>query len=156
MSDRYLEDFELGECFRSRGVTFTEASIIDFALKYDPQYFHIDTEAAAASPFGGLIASGFQTLAQTFRVWLDEGVLAKCSIGAPGIDELRWIAPVRPGDTLHMEAEVIEIRPSSSKPDRGSVRFAYAAVNQRGETVMTLSVAQLVIRRSSESAGQPS
>ncbi len=147
MSDRYFEDFTLGERFRSRGVTFTEASIIDFALKYDPQYFHIDTEAAAESPFGGLIASGFQTLAQTFRVWLDEGILARCSIGAPGIDELRWTAPVRPGDTLHMEAEVTETRASASKPDRGVVRFAYAAVNQRDETVMTLSIAQLVIRR---------
>lgn len=147
MRDRYFEDFVVGERFRSRGVTFTEASIIDFGVKYDPQSFHIDTVAAAESPFGGLIASGFHTLAQTFRMWLDEGVLAKCSIGAPGIDELRWLAPVRPGDTLHMEAEVIEIRPSSSKPHRGVVRFAYAAVNQRGETVMTLGVAQMVIRR---------
>ena len=147
MRDRYFEDFTVGERFRSRGVTFTESSIIDFAFKYDPQSFHMDTEAAAESPFGGLIASGFQTLAQTFRVWLDEGVLAKCSIGAPGIDELRWLAPVRPGDTLHMRAEVVEIRPSSSKADRGIVRIAYAAVNQRGETVMTLSIAQMVIRR---------
>jgi acyl dehydratase len=145
--DRYFEDFSVGERFRSRGVTFTESSIIDFALKYDPQYFHINTEAAEQSPYGGLIASGFQTLAQTFRMWLDEGVLAKCSIGAPGIDELRWLAPVRPGDTLHMEAEVVEVRPSSSRPERGTVRFAYASVNQRGETVMTLEVAQLVIRR---------
>lgn len=147
MRDRYFEDFSVGDTFKSRSVTFTEASIIEFAFKYDPQRFHIDAEAAAESPFGGLIASGFQTLAQTFRMWLDEGVLAKCGIGAPGIDELRWLAPVRPGDTLHMTAEVAEIRPSSSKPDRGVVRFSYTAANQRGETVMTLSVAQLVLRR---------
>ena len=123
----------------SQGVTITEASIIDFATRYDPQRFHIDKEAAAQTHFGGLIASGFQTLGLSFRMFFELGVLRDSGIGAPGIEELHWTAPVRPGDTLYTEAEVIEVRPSRSKTDRGTVRLLYTARNHRGETVMTLS-----------------
>ena len=149
---RYFEDFSPGKRFVSKGVTFTEADIISFALRYDPQPFHLDVEAAKESPYGGLIASGFHTLSQGFRMILQEGIFAECSMGSPGMDELRWLAPVRPGDTLHMEAEVTESRPSTTKPDRGIVKMDYRAVNQHGETVMTLRVLHL-LRRRPEGAG---
>lgn len=147
---RYFDDFSPGDRFVSKGVTFTEADIVSFALRYDPQSFHIDAEAAAQSPYGGLIASGFHTLSQSFRMMLQEGVFAECSMGSPGMDELRWLAPVRPGDTLHMEGEVIEARPSSSKTDRGILKVDYRAVNQRGEAVMSLTMLHLLRRRDSD------
>lgn len=150
MRDKYFDDFRVGERFRSRGATFTEAAIVDFAMRFDPQPIHIDAEVAAQGVFGGLIASGFHTLSQTFRLFYDQGILGMASLGSPGFDELRWLAPVRPGDTVHAEVEVLETRPSASKPDRGIVKLRYAAVNQRGETVMTFVGIQLVARRLSE------
>ena len=149
MGNQWFEDFEVGQRFVSQGVTFTEASIIDFASRYDPQRFHVDKEAAAQTHFGGIIASGFQTLALSFRKFFELGVIRESGIGAPGIEDLRWTAPVRPGDTLYTEAEVIELRPSRSKPDRGFVRLRYVARNQHGEAVMTLIVPQIVARRPS-------
>ena len=146
--DRYFDDFQVGERFRSPGVTLTESDIIGFALAYDPQPFHIDAEAAAKSSFGGLIASGLHTLSLGWRMFLDEGVLRACSMGSPGIEELKWTAPVRPGDTLYTEAEVLEMRPSSSKPDRGSLRMGYRVVNQRQETVLTMTIIQILKRAS--------
>ena len=147
MGNQWFEDFEVGQRFVSQGVTLTEASIIDFAIRYDPQRFHIDREAAAQTPFGGLVASGFQTLGLSFRMFFELGVIRESGIGAPGIEELQWLAPVRPGDTVHTEVEVVELRPSRSKTDRGTVRMRYAAVNQHGETVMTMIVPQFVSRR---------
>jgi acyl dehydratase len=147
MTERYFDDFKPGERFRSRGVTLTEAQIIDFALAYDPQPFHIDKQSAAKSPFGELIASGLQTFALGWRMFLHEGLFAACSLGSPGIDELRWTAPVKPGDTIYTEAEVLEVRPSSSKPDRGTLRMAYRMVNQRGETVLTMTIVHILRKR---------
>jgi len=147
MKEIYFEDLTPGRRFVSRGVTFSEADIIDFGLRYDPQPFHIDRCAAEQSPYGGIIASGFHTLALTFRMYSDLGVLAANGLGSPGIDELRWLAPVRPGDTLHAEVEVIEARPSGSRADRGIVRSRHAALNQRGETVMTFLGTVFVRRR---------
>jgi acyl dehydratase len=147
MSDRYLDDFTVGERFRTAGATLSEAQILDFALVYDPQPFHLDREAARHSPYGGVIASGMQTLALAFRLVLDTGVFRAAAMGSPGIDEVRWPRPVRPGDTLHVEFEVVEIRPSRSKPDRGILRMAYRAVNQSGEDVMTFTVMHLLRRR---------
>lgn len=147
MRDLYFDDFTVGDRFESRGATFTEAAIVDFAMRYDPQPFHIDAESAGRSVYGGIIASGFHTLAQAFRVFYDEGIIAASSMGSPGLDELRWLAPVRPGDTLHMESEVLEKRPSSSKPDRGILKMGYAALNQRGETVLTFVAIHLLARR---------
>jgi acyl dehydratase len=142
--DRYFEDFVLGDRFRSQGVTLTESEIVRFALEYDPQPFHIDLEAAAKSPFGGLIASGLQTFTLGWRLFLQEGLFKACSMGSPGIDELCWTAPVRPGDTLYTQAQVMELKPSSSKPDRGSLRMAYQIVNQRGETVLTMRIVHIL------------
>lgn len=138
----FFEDFKVGDQFTSRGVTFTEGEIVHFALQYDPQPFHIDVEAAKKSQYKGLIASGFQTMALVFRMLLQEGVI-KNGMGSPGIDELRWTKPVRPGDTLHMEAKVLSVRPSSSRSDRGYVEMFCDVVNQRSESVMTMRVHQI-------------
>ena len=144
MTSRFLDDFTPGQHFTTPGVTLTEADIIDFAWRYDTQPFHLDVTAAANSPYGGLIASGFQSLALCFRLFIQSGLLAESSMGSPGIDELRWLQPVRPGDTLHGRVEVLEVRPSRSKPDRGIARFKYQAVNQRGETVLSFIVNHLL------------
>ena len=144
---RFLDDFEVGEVFTTCGYTFTEGAIIDYALAYDPQPFHLDVVAAAQSPYGGLIASGFQTMAICFRLFAQRGLLSACSIGSPGMDEVRWFAPVRAQDTLHTEVEVLEVRPSSSKPDRGILRARYSGINQRGETVLSYICNHLLSRR---------
>ncbi|MFT6914511.1 MAG: acyl dehydratase [Motiliproteus sp.] len=145
--DRYLYDFKLGERFVTPGVTLTESAIIDFAMKYDPQSFHLDVSAAADSLFGGLIGSGFQTLALSFRLFIQSGILEACSMGSPGMDEVRWLAPVRPGDTLYTEVEVLEVKPSTSKPDRGILRMRYIAINQDGERVLSYIINHFVKRR---------
>jgi acyl dehydratase len=146
--ERYFDDFKVGDRFQSKGVTLTEAEIISFALTYDPQPFHIDIGAAAESPFGGLIASGLQTLALGWRMFVSEGLFTACSMGSAGIDELRWTAPVRPGDTLYAEAEVLDVRPSSSKPDRGTLRMGYRILNQRSEPVLTMAILHILKKRS--------
>ncbi len=147
MDTCFLDDLTPGQRFTTPGLTLTEAEIIDFAWRYDPQPFHLDANAAADSPYGGLIASGFQSLAICFRLFIQSGLLADASMGSPGIDELRWLAPVRPGDTLHSEIEVLEVRPSASKPDRGIARLKYQAVNQRHEVVLSFIVNHLLRRR---------
>ena len=147
MGERYFEDFKAGDLFESRGVTITESQILDFALTYDPQPFHIDRHAAEASPYGGLIASGFQTLALGFRMFYQENVINACSIGSPGMEELRWPKPVRAGDTLHSVAEVLATRPSRSKPDRGSMEVAFTIKNQNGEAVMTFRTTMILLKR---------
>ena len=143
----YFDDFKAGDELASTGATITEAQIIDFALKFDPQPFHVDVTAASAGPFGGLIASGFHTLALSFRLFWQTGALNDGSIGSPGIDEVRWLRPVRPGDTLRVRAKVVETRPSRSKPDRGVVRLEYTTSNQKDEVVMTLIGNQLMRTR---------
>ena len=147
MGTQYLDDLKVGQTFKSNGATVTESDIIGFALKYDPQPFHLDVVEAAKSPYGGLIASGFQTLAYCFRLFIQTGVFLESSIGSPGIDELRWLAPVRPGDTLYTEVDVLDVRPSSSKPDRGIARLKYQARNQHGDVVLTFLVKHLLKRR---------
>jgi acyl dehydratase len=147
MAERYFDDFAVGETFVTRGVSLTESTIIDFGLAYDPQPFHIDVEAARESNYGGLIASGFQTLVLGFRMVLETGVFRAASMGSPGFDELRWLRPVRPGDTLHTEFEVMEKTPSRSKPDRGIARIAYRIKNQKGEDVLTFLSMHLLKRK---------
>lgn len=148
MQERYFDDFEPGQSFDSKGVTLSESQILDFALLYDPQPFHLDKEAAAEGPFNGLIASGFQTLAVAFRIFYQANVINACSMGSPGLDELRWLRPVRPGDTLKVKATVREKRPSKSKPDRGTLFMDYAVTNQKDEPVMTFTAIHILSRRS--------
>lgn len=145
--DLWFEDFTPGRSWETAGATLTEAQILGFAWEWDPQPFHLDRGAAEASPFGGLIASGFQTLLVAFRLFHAERVINPASIGSPGIDELRWMRPVRPGDTLRVRGEVLEARPSRSKPDRGSAVIAYTVTNQHGEIVMGYKATHLLLKR---------
>lgn len=147
MAERYFDDFKVGDTFATASTTVTEAMIVEFAKVYDPQPFHIDPVAAKQTHFGGLIASGFQTLALGFRLVWDTGLFKAASMGSPGFDELRWLKPVRPGDTLHVEMEVTESRPSQSKPDRGIMRAAYKYMNQNGEAVLSYTAMHLLRRR---------
>jgi acyl dehydratase len=146
-SERYYEDYETGEIIAADGVTISEANILDFAFQYDPQPFHIDRQAAEGSIYGGLIASGWQTGLLGFRMLLQAGLLGKGSMGSPGLDELRWYLPVRPGDTLYGKASIEAKRESQSKPDRGIVKMKYWIENQKGETVMSFFGSQLVRKR---------
>lgn len=145
--DYFYDDFEVGQSFRSGGATISEAQILDFAFRYDPQPFHIDKVAAEDSIFGGLIASGMQTMAVSFRLWYDSGIMKTASLGSPGIDELRWTAPVRAGDTLHVIVEVLEKTPSRSKPDRGVVLMKYQVYNQHDTAVMSYVSKQLIAKQ---------
>ena len=147
MSDLYFEDFVVGSRFESPGITLTESEIIQFALRYDPQSFHLDTVSAKDGPFGGLTSSGFQTLGLTFRMFLQTGVFKACSLGAIGLDEVRWLLPVKPGDTLRVVSEVLEAKASSSKPDRGIVKLKHSTMNQRGEVVQTMVGIHILRRR---------
>jgi acyl dehydratase len=149
----FLDELAVGDRFESKGMTLTEADIVGFAREWDPQPFHIDAEAATKSHFGGLIASGFQTLALAFRMFYQTGVIVDANLGGPGIDELRWLMPVRPGDTLRVMAEVKEIVPSRSKPDRGLLRIGFSVANQRAETVMTATLMVMMRRRRGEVPG---
>lgn len=146
MADRYFDDFKVGDKFATATKTVTEDMIVGFAKLYDPQPFHLDPATAKHSIYGGLIASGFQTLAIGFRLIWDTGILAAASMGSPGFDELRWLKPVRPGDTLRVEMEVVGSRPSQSKPDRGIMRGAYRYLNQKGEAVLTYTAMHLLRR----------
>ncbi len=147
MGDLYFEDFAVGRRFKTKGMTLSEAQILDFAFTYDPQPFHVDLEAAREGPYEGLIASGFQTLLVAFRLFYQEKVINACSMGSPGMDKLRWLKPVRPGDTLRVEAEVLSARASQSKPDRGLATLTYEVFNQRGEVVMTFEILHLFQKR---------
>ena len=147
--DWWFEDFAVGQRFATAGCTLSEAQILDFAWTYDPQPFHIDREAAAAGPFGGLIGSGFQTLLVAFRLVYQERIINAASLGSPGLDEIRWPRAVRPGDTLRVAAEVVEVRPSRSKPDRGLVIVAYTVHNQDEDVVMTFRAMHLLRRNPS-------
>jgi len=146
MRSLYFEDFKAGDRFRSPGMTVTESQIIDFAMTFDSQPFHTDVEAARESIFGGLVASGIHTMALTFRLLLMSGILAN-NLGSPGFDEVRWTMPVKPGDTLRAEAEVLETTASKKRPDRGTVRFRYSSRNQRDEEVFHCIGIQILKRR---------
>jgi len=147
-SDRYFDDLRAGERFESAGLTITESAIIDFAAQWDPQPFHLDAEyARSESAFGGLIASGLHTTCATLRLWLADKILIAGTIGSPGIDQVRFLRPVRPGDTLRVVTELLELRPSASKPDRGSAKMRHTTTNQRGETVLTMDALVIVRRR---------
>ena len=147
MSDRYFEDFKLGERFVSAGLTITEAGIIEFARQWDPQPFHIDAEFAKKWQYGGLIASGLHTMSATLRLWLDLGVFRACSLGSPGLGETQFPRPVRPGDTIRVVTDIVELRASASRPDRGICRVRQVTINQRGEHVMEQETTIFLKRR---------
>jgi acyl dehydratase len=135
---RYFEDYVPGLVVDCGSLTVGEAEIIDFARRYDPQPFHIDPEAAAAGPYGGIIASGWQTASLMMRQLVERFISQESGLGAAGVDEIRWPRPVRPGDTLHVRCTVLEARLSRSKPDRGIIRTRMEATNQDGELAMSM------------------
>ncbi|MGM0586016.1 MAG: MaoC family dehydratase [Pseudomonadota bacterium] len=149
MADRaiWFEDLRPGFRHETDGATISEASILDFAFRFDPQPFHLDAEAAKESIYGGLIASGFQTMITAFRLWHAEKIMNPASQGSPGMEEVRWLKPVRPGDTIRMVGEVTEARESRSRPDVGIVRWSYEVFNQRDEKVMSWRSAGLFLKR---------
>ncbi len=143
----YWEDFPVGRVREVGGVTLSREDIVSFARQFDPQPFHVDEEAARSSIFGGLIASGWHTCALAMRMICDAYLLETASAGSPGVDDVRWLKPVRPGDTLRARVEVIEARPLESRPELGLIRNRWEVLNQRGETVLRMHGSGMIRRR---------
>ena len=146
---RYLEDFAVGQKFGSATLRVDEERVKRFAAEFDPQPFHLDDAAAKATLFGGLAASGWHTAAMTMRLLVESDLKPAGGIVGAGFDEFRWPRPVRPGDELHIESEVLEVRPSKSRPDQGLIKVRTTTLNQNGEAVQVL-VANLVVPRRRE------
>lgn len=143
---RYLEDFAVGQKFGSATLRVEEERIKQFAAEFDPQPFHLDDAAARGSLFAGLAASGWHTAAVTMRLLVESDVKPAGGIVGAGFDEFRWPRPVRPGDELRIEAEVLEVRSSKSRPEQGIVKLRTTTLNQRNEAVQ-ISVGNLVVPR---------
>lgn len=150
MIERYLEDVKTGDRFGSPSFVITKADMLRFAAEFDPQSFHLDVEAAAASDFGGLTASGWHTAAIGMRLFMTGDLRFVGGAIGLGVDELRWPTAVQAGDELRLETEIVETRVSRSKPNRGIVRVRNVMTNQRGEVVLSLLANALVQRRPSD------
>lgn len=137
--ERFFEDYQAGEVCEFGDYLITEQEIIEFATKYDPQYFHTDPQAARQSVYGGLIASGWMTGSVMMRLMADHFISPRSSMGSPGIDEVRWHRPVRAGDRIRLRIKVLSARRSASKPDRGILVIQNEALNQHGELVMSFN-----------------
>ncbi len=136
-----------GSVYRFGSILVEEKEIVDFAKTYDPQVFHVDPEAAKRTSFGGLVASGWHTVALAMRLLVDNRLSRMANLGSPGVDELRWLKPVRPGDVLSVRLTIMEVRRSQSKPDRGIVRGLVEVLNQSGEVVTTWKGVNIVLCR---------
>lgn len=147
MTDIYFDDLHTGQRFTTPAMTVSETQILDFARVYDPQPFHIDAEAAKRTEFGGLIASGFHTLSLSFSLFFRLGIFSAANLGSPGMEEIRWLKPLRPGDTIHAEAEVTALKASQSKPDRGIVTMRHDTFNQDGALILTVTCLHRLKRR---------
>lgn len=137
-TERYFEDYQVGEVIEFGDHLITKEEIVGFAQRYDPQPFHVDEAAAAGSHFGGLIASGWMTASVMMRMLVENFISRVASMGSPGVDELRWLRPVRPGDRLRVRVTVLEVRRSQTKPDRGAILSLDEVVNQDDEVVMSV------------------
>ncbi|MGH7045281.1 MAG: MaoC family dehydratase [Stellaceae bacterium] len=144
INDRWFEDYVPGAVYEYGDVAIGEAEIVDFARRFDPQTMHTDPAAAAQGDFGGLIASGWHTAGVMMRLFVAHFLSRVASLASPGIDELRWTRPVRPGDRLHIRVTVLEATRSRSRPDRGMVRSLVEVLNQNGEVVMSLKPMNLL------------
>lgn len=149
---RYFEDVEVGETREFGEYHVTKEEIVEFAEKYDPQPFHVDEEAARETFFGELVASGWHTAAMCMRMRVDgpEDAEERAVMGSPGVDELRWRRPVKPGDTLHLRVETLEKRPSETDPDRGYVKGRMEGLNQDDEVVISMIANSMWARRDSD------
>jgi acyl dehydratase len=148
MTKQYLEDYAVGQTYSSGRVRVEKDQIVTFAKQFDPQPYHLDEDAALQSPFKGLAASGWHTAAMTMRLMVDGEFQPAGGILGVGFDQLSWPRPVRPGDELHVKSEVLEVRPSRSRPDRGMIRVQNTTLNQNGEVVQMFTGNLLVPRRS--------
>ena len=146
-NQRFFEDYEPGRMYEFGSITVSEQDIIDFARQFDPQSFHIDPLKAAMGPYKGIIASGWHTISIAMRLYVDHYLPHIASLGSPGVDEVRWPKPMRPGDTLRIRICILEARPSRSKPDRGVVRAHVEAITQRNKAILTMTVVSLIGRR---------
>ena len=153
MTEHYLDDFTVGQVFRSGRIRVEADRIKSFAAEFDPQPFHLDPEAATHTFFRGLVASGWHTAALTMRLLADSELKPAGGIIGLGFEELRWPRPVRPGDELSLQAEVLEVRPSQSRPEQGLIKIRVTTLNQTGEAVLTQVGTLLVRRRASASGG---
>lgn len=149
---RFFEDYTAGHVYDLGTFTVSEPEIIEFATQYDPQYFHVDPAKAAESQFGGIIASGWHTISLAMRLYVDGYLSHVASLASPGVDEVRWPNPVRPGDTVRIRVTILETRVSRSKPDRGIVRARMEGINQRDELVLSMLAVSIVGRRPEPSA----
>jgi acyl dehydratase len=149
MSERYLEDFAVGQKFGSGRLRVEKERIKTFAAEFDPQPFHLDEDAARDTIFRGLAASGWHTAALTMRLLVESELKPAGGIVGAGFDEFRWPLPVRPGDELHLEIEVLEVRPSKSRPSQGLIKVRTTTLNQNGEAVQ-VHVGNLVVPRRRE------
>ena len=147
MTGRYLEDYAVGQVFGSGRLRVDEGRIRSFAAEFDPQPFHLDAEAAARSVFRGLAASGWHTAAMTMRLFVESDLKQEGGIVGMGFDEFRWPRPVRPGDELRLESEVLEVRPSNSRPEQGLIKVRTTTLNQKDEPVQIMVGNLLVHRR---------
>lgn len=147
IDQRYFEDYIPGSVFEYGPVLVTEAEIIEFAKRFDPQAMHIDPQAAENGPYHGLIASGWHTLGLMMRLFVDNFLSSVASLASPGIDELRWLKPVRPGDQLRLRVSILEARRSRSKPDRGVIISLFESINQHGEVVASIRPMNLLALR---------
>ena len=143
----YWEDFPPGSVWQSASRTLSEPEMIAFAREWDPQRFHIDPQAAKETLYGGIIASAWYTGVVMMRLMCDAYLTDSSCIGSPGVEEWRFVLPVRPGDTLRYRATVLESRPSASKPDRGVVKFRWELLNQRDEVAVSITGTQFYLRR---------
>ena len=146
MTGRYLEDFSVGQTFRSGRLLIDKERIKTFGAEFDPQPFHLDEEAARDTIFGGLAASGWQTAAVTMRLQVESDIKPAGGIVGAGFDEFRWTRPVRPGDELRVESEILEVRPSRSRPNQGLIKVRTTTLNQNDEAVQ-VTVGSLVVPR---------
>jgi acyl dehydratase len=149
----FWEDFTPGDTAPIGEKTMDQAEMLAFAKAYDPQPFHIDEQAARQSMYGGLIASGWHTVALVMRMTVDSYLNASASLGSPGVDNVRWLKPVRPGDTIRATRTVLETRPSGSRPDMGLVKTRWEVFNQSNELVMSMEGYGMFERRHSGKPG---
>ncbi|WP_426443111.1 MaoC family dehydratase [Bradyrhizobium genosp. P] len=147
INERYFEDYEVGSVFVFGPITVDEAEIISFATRFDPQIMHVDPVKAAEGRYNGLIASGWHTLSLMMGLYVDNYLSAVASRASPGVDEVRWVQPVRPGDELRLRVSVLEVRPSRSKPDQGMVISLLEALSQDDAVVCSLKAMNLFEKR---------
>lgn len=157
MTGFYFEDLAPGQRFATAEAEVSADDIVDFARRFDPQEFHLDAAAAAASAFGGLVASGLHTLSLSFRLFFDLRLWPEAILGSPGLREVQWLKPLRPGDRIRVVAEITELRRSESKPDRGLVTMRHDTFNQKDERIMTVLCLHLLRSRraGNDEGGKP-